>query len=108
MAKKPTTTSDKTDVSSGTIVTEASARTASKKDQLISMLGRDGGTTIAGISSALGWQPHTTRAAITGLRKAGHKVETAKPEDGGSGLIYRIALSASADAKANSSSEAGQ
>lgn len=108
MAKKPTTTSDTTDVSCGTIKTEAPARTESKKDRLISMLKRDGGTTITAISSALGWQPHTTRAAITGLRKAGHKVETAKPEDGGSGLIYRIALSASADVTANNSAEAGQ
>jgi hypothetical protein len=72
------------------------------------MLKRDGGTTITAISSALGWQPHTTRAAITGLRKAGHKVETAKPADGGSGLIYRIALSAGADVISNNSAEASQ
>lgn len=108
MAKTPTTTSDTTDVSCGTIETEASARTASKKDRLISMLRRDGGTTIAEISASLGWQSHTTRAAITGLRKAGHKVETAKPEDGGSGLIYRIAFSAGADVTAKNSAEAGQ
>ena len=108
MAKKPTTTSDTTDVSCGTFKTEAPARTESKKDRLIGMLSRDAGTTIAEISAALDWQPHTTRAAITGLRKSGHKVETAKPEDGSSGLIYRIAISAAADAKANSSSEAGQ
>jgi predicted ArsR family transcriptional regulator len=108
MAKKPTTTSDTTDVSCGTIKTEAPARTESKKDRLISMLKRDGGTTITAISSALGWQPHTTRAAITGLRKAGHKVETAKPADGGSGLIYRIALSAGADVISNNSAEASQ
>lgn len=108
MAKKPTTTSDTTEVTSRTIEIEASDRTASKKDRLISMLRRDGGTTITAISSALGWQPHTTRAAITGLRKAGHKVETAKPEDGGSGLIYRIALSASADVGANNNAEATQ
>ena len=108
MAKKPATTSDTTEVTSETIETQASARTVSKKDRLISMLRRDDGTTITAISSALGWQPHTTRAAITGLRKAGHKVETAKPEDGGSGLIYRIALSAGADATANNSAEASQ
>ena len=108
MAKKPTTTSDTTDVSCGTFKTEAPARTESKKDRLIGMLSRDGGTTIAAISSALGWQPHTTRAAITGLRKAGHKVETAKLENGRSGLIYRIALSASADVTANNSAEASQ
>ena len=108
MAKKPATTSDTNVVTSATTETEAPARTESKKDRLIGMLGRDGGTTIAGISSALGWQPHTTRAAITGLRKAGHKVETAKQEDGGSGLIYRIALSAGADVTANNSAEATQ
>lgn len=108
MAKKPMTTSDTTDVSSGTMKTEAPARTESKKDRLISMLRRDGGTTIAEISASLGWQPHTTRAAITGLRKAGHEVDTAKPEDGGFGLIYRIALSASADVTANNSAGASQ
>lgn len=108
MARKPTTTSDTTDVSSRTIETEAPACTESKKDRLISMLSCDGGTTVAEASSALGWQPHTTRAAITGLRKAGHKVDTAKPEDGDSGLIYRIALSAGADVTANNSAEASQ
>ena len=108
MAKKPTTTSDTTEVTSGTIEKDAAVRTESKKDRLIGMLSRDAGTTIAEISAALDWQPHTTRAAITGLRKSGHKVETAKPVDGGAGLIYRIAISAAADAKANSSSEAGQ
>ena len=108
MAKKPTTTSDTTDVSSGTIMTQASARTESKKDRLIGMLSRDAGTTIAEISAALGWQPHTTRAAITGLRKSGHEVETAKSADGTSGLIYRIALNAGADVTANNSAEAGQ
>ena len=101
MAKNPTTTSDITS-------TTAPVRTESKKCQLIGMLSRDGGTTITAISSALGWQPHTTRAAITGLRKAGHKVETAKLENGRSGLIYRIALSASADVTANNSAEASQ
>ena len=108
MAKKPTTTSDTTEVTSGTIEKDAAVRTESKKDRLIGMLSRDAGTTIAEISAALDWQPHTTRAAITGLRKSGHEVETARSADGGSSLIYMIALSTSADAKANSSSEAGQ
>lgn len=108
MVKKPTTTSDTTDASSGTIETEAPAGTESKRDRLIGMLSRDAGTTIAEISAALGWKPHTTRAAITGLRKSGREVETAKSADGTSGLIYRIALSASADVTANNSAEAGQ
>ncbi|MEZ5747438.1 MAG: DUF3489 domain-containing protein [Paracoccaceae bacterium] len=108
MAKKPATTADTNAVTSATTESEATIRTESKKDRLIGMLSRDGGTTIAAISSALGWQPHTTRAAITGLRKSGHEVETAKPEDGTSGLIYRIAVGAGADAKAKNSSEVDQ
>ena len=108
MAKKPTTTSDTTDVSCGTFKTEAPARTESKKDRLIGMLSRDGGSTIAEISAALGWQPHTTRAAITGLRKTGHKVETAKPADRSSGLIYRIPLKSDARAKTGNDAEARQ
>ena len=108
MAKKPTTTSDTTDVSCGTFKSDAPARTESKKDRLIGMLSRDGGSTIAEISAALGWQPHTTRAAITGLRKTGHKVETAKPADSSSGLIYRIPLKSDARAKTGNDAEARQ
>ena len=108
MAKKPTTTSDTTEVTSGTIEREAAVRTEGKKDRLIGMLSRDGGSTIAEISAALGWQPHTTRAAITGLRKAGHKVETAKPAYGSSGLIYRIPLKSDARAKTGNDAEARQ
>ena len=32
------------------------------------------------ISAKLGWLPHTTRAAITGLKKAGYEVTTEKPD----------------------------
>jgi hypothetical protein len=54
------------------------------------MLHQPAGSTIVEISATLGWQAHTTRAAITGLREAGHVVETAKPADGVAGLTYRI------------------
>lgn len=46
----------------------------SKKDQLVRMLGRKGGADIATISEKLGWLPHTTRAALTGLRKDGYEI----------------------------------
>jgi len=42
-----------------------------KKAQMIQMLRRKFGADIATISAKLGWQPHTTRAALSGLRKAG-------------------------------------
>jgi hypothetical protein len=37
---------------------------------------------------ATGWLPHTTRAALTGLRKRGFAIERTREE--GSNSIYRI------------------
>ncbi len=64
-----------------------------KKSQLIAMLGKKGGVTVEQIGSKLGWQPHTVRAALTGLRKAGHEIELKKPESGDAGS-YRIVTKA--------------
>ena len=49
-----------------------------KKDQLIALLSRKGGARISAISERLGWQPHTVRAAISGLRKQGLDIATSK------------------------------
>lgn len=108
MPKKPTTTSATTEVSSGLIEKELSVRTASKMERLIRMLRLDGGATIFAISSALGWQPRTTRAAATSLRKASDTVETAKPGVNGPRLIYQFARRSDADVTANISAEARQ
>ena len=61
----------------------------SKTARLIAMLQADEGTSVEEIGVALGWLPHSTRAALTGLRKAGHDVERIKSQDGPS--RYRIA-----------------
>lgn len=45
-----------------------------KKDQLIKLLGTKTGADIKTLSERLGWQQHTTRAAMSGLRKAGYEV----------------------------------
>lgn len=60
-----------------------------KKSQLIAMLGAGGCSTITAISQAFGWQPHTTRAAITDLRKAGHQIKATSGENGTS---YQIVV----------------
>ena len=60
-----------------------------KKARLIQMLQGKEGVTIADASVALDWQQHTTRAALTGLRKAGHVLSASKPESGGAGR-YRV------------------
>ncbi|PQV57903.1 uncharacterized protein DUF3489 [Defluviimonas denitrificans] len=108
MTKKPSTNPETTKATKLPAKTTPSARAESKKTRLIKMLHKDDGSTITTISAALGWQPHTTRAAITGLRKTGHKVETAKPADGSSGLIYRIPLKPDARAKTGNDAEARQ
>jgi predicted transcriptional regulator len=54
-----------------------------KKDQLIKLLGTKSGADIKSLSQKLGWQQHTTRAAMSGLRKAGYEVAGEKPAKGG-------------------------
>ena len=44
----------------------------SKIAQVISQLQRSGGATLAELVATTGWLPHTTRAALTGLRKKGY------------------------------------
>ena len=54
---------------------DAAVPKASKKSLLIAMLGDEGGASLAAIVDKTGWLPHTSRAALTGLRKAGHAIE---------------------------------
>jgi hypothetical protein len=64
-------------------------RASTKKGQLITLLSSRTGADVASLSAALGWLPHTTRAAMTMLRKAGYGLEADKPKGGGAGR-YRI------------------
>ena len=52
----------------------AAPRDGSKLAQVIELLRRAGGVTIVDLTQATGWLPHTTRAALTGLRKRGYAV----------------------------------
>ena len=45
------------------------------------LLERPDGATLAELIGATGWLPHTTRAALTGIRKKGHAVERGKRGD---------------------------
>jgi Protein of unknown function (DUF3489) len=59
-----------------------------KQAAVIGLLQREGGATLADLIDATGWLPHTTRAALTRLRQAGHLIEKAKHETGAT--VYRI------------------
>ena len=64
-------------------------RVGSKQALIIKMLSRKSGATLDALVEATGWLPHTTRAALTGLRKRGYAVLLER-EDGKPSL-YRIA-----------------
>ena len=66
-----------------------SPKRKTKKAQLIQMLTRKVGADATTISDRLGWQSHTTRAALTGLRKAGFEI-TAEKKGDGKPSCYRI------------------
>jgi hypothetical protein len=66
----------------------AAPRDGSKLALVIELLRRADGATIVDLAGATEWQPHTTRAALTGLRKRGYAVIRARIGAGDS--VYRI------------------
>ena len=66
-------------------------RDGSKLAQLVELLQRDQGATIAELVAATDWLQHTTRAALTGLRKRGYAV-TIDRSDKQRGSTYRTRL----------------
>jgi hypothetical protein len=47
------------------------------------------GATIDALVKATGWLPHTTRAALTGLRKRGYAIGLSRTQEDGSS-VYRL------------------
>ena len=66
----------------------------SKLAKVIAMLGAKAGTTIDALVKATDWLPHTTRAALTGLRKRGYAIakERTKVEAWGRGPEFMSAF----------------
>lgn len=50
----------------------------SKQQQLAALVVRDEGATLDQMIAATGWLPHTTRAALTGLKKKGYAISSDK------------------------------
>jgi hypothetical protein len=72
-------------------VNAAKPERQSKSAAVVALLQRDSGATLAELIDATGWLPHTTRAALTGLRKKGHVIERTKRDDE---TCYRITAAA--------------
>ena len=67
----------------------AAPRAGSKQALVVKLLSKQQGATLDALVEATGWLPHTTRAALTGLRKRGFAVERIRNATKGS--FYRIA-----------------
>ena len=79
-------------------------RGGSKLAQVIELLQRDHGATIDELIAATGWLAHTTRAALTGLRKRGYAVAIDRSDDK-RGSFYRIPADETGLAEGPASSE---
>ena len=77
----------------------AAPRSGSKQALIIGLLSRDEGATLADITAATGWLPHTARAALTGLRHKGYALTSSK-EMGGARTYWITAPPGPAKAEA--------
>lgn len=89
LAADPTPAHDHTDNAAEPVAAKANAKAKAKVKEkvsapsaapkgklaaLLEAISKDGGASLAEISAALGWQHHTTRAAITRLRQRGYDI----------------------------------
>ena len=86
MAREPKAIS----TAQGGTTTAAPIKRESKVELVFGLMKRPEGATIAQLVAATGWLPHTTRAALTGLKKKGHVVTSEKLE--GEGRVYRVTV----------------
>src|SRR5439155_24006938 len=64
---------------------------SSKKAAIVALLERPNGAAISDLTKATGWQTHSVRAALTGLRKEGK--ELVRDKDAAGVTHYRLAAS---------------
>jgi Protein of unknown function (DUF3489) len=64
----------------------------SKKAAIVALLERPNGAALGDLTKATGWQVHSVRAALTGLRKEGK--ELVRDKDAASVTYYRLAANA--------------
>ena len=74
-------------------VANITLRAGCKQERLVVLLSGETGCSIGDAAAALGWLPHTTRAALTGLRRKGYVIERVKDAEG-AGSRHRIVIAA--------------
>lgn len=58
----------------------SAAKEPNKSEKVLALLKRREGAILDELMEVTGWLPHTTRAALTGLKKKGHRIERTKVE----------------------------
>jgi len=64
-----------------------------KIEKVIALLRRKQGATLDELTRVTGWQPHTVRASLTGLKHKGHAIRRGKRDEA---TCYSIDVPASA------------
>ena len=77
-SSKPRASIAKAAAASGTQTPASLSRAPRKQQLLAALVVRDEGATLQQMIAATGWLPHTTRAALTGLRKKGYVISSDK------------------------------
>lgn len=67
-------------------------RRTSKRAWIVALLRREQGASVEVLTKATGWLPHSTRAALAALRKAGYQLAHSKDEAGTT--VYRLSAPA--------------
>ena len=68
--------------------TNTPVRAGTKQAKLVDIMRTAAGATIAQMGAKMGWQPHSVRAALTGLRKRGLAINRERSDAGV--MVYRI------------------
>lgn len=61
-------------------VPKPATKPESKSAKVIALLQREEGATLSEMVAETGWLPHTTRAAMTGLKRKGHTITSIKTD----------------------------
>ena len=73
-------------------------REGTKRALVIGLLSPEQGASLDDLTTVTGWLPHTTRAALTGLRQSGYAITRTRAED--NRTVYRLAAAEPASAQA--------
>lgn len=80
VGQEPAEASEPSGPAKPTEQTGPTTKPQTKADLILRLLRREEGATLQQLVAASGWLPHTTRAALTGIKRKGHLLSSEKVE----------------------------